>query len=375
MIYANEATEITDSAEIFNNSDVDEEIIKDIDEEKTDSIDSLFTPSTLFPSTSTTMMADAISSEESAEEQLDSIKEVAEKITLAIKSEMANLLTYALTTSDKEEEESNLRKKRSVESPIDSSQLVMQLLKHIKSNNEFQNIAIDKMMTAQEIADKFGIEFNPDPEILTDLAVAANEQAQELSSMLNEVCDLKNNTNQRLTIVPLEGEENIDILSENNTFFVYAIYYPDDDTSFKSSVPSHECMPETVTHSHYYYNYPYDSHISTTSGNHQHSHTVSQKSNFYDAVSYTPERYSSYRSIEPTSSFVSPIETLEPEPDLVAEEYEETMSNKVVVERGDEPGAATVNHVTTYSISEKSHFKNPQIERLPQQMQYSFYLI
>lgn len=76
------------------------------------------------------------------------------------------------------------------------------------------------------------------------------------------------------------------------------------------------------------------------------------------------------------STYIIPIdEFMEPEPELVGEEFEEVISSKVFVDHDMEPGSATVNHVMTYTISEKTHYRTPQIENLPQQMQYYFFLM
>ncbi|XP_004927658.1 uncharacterized protein LOC101746987 [Bombyx mori] len=352
-------TENIESSNIHENqTEFDDEVTKD--EGKQDWMDFFLGPnSDLYPTSSVAMMNQATQSDKPIEEQLEDIKIAANKITQAIQSEMANLLTYALNTYEKEHEDNNLRKKRSTETPVDSSQLIMRLLKHIKATNEFQNIAIDKMMTAQQIADKFGIEFNPDPEILTDLAVATNKNTNDLASMLSEVCDLSKNKTCHNISLDQEDEDEIEMPIDNSTYYVYALYYPDDDDNYTQ--PPYEFVPQTSSPTTPN-NYPYETQIRSPLSEREHSKApVSQKPSFYEAISMLREC-----SMEPFS---------DPEPELVGEVYEESVSNKVIVEKGDEPGAATVNHIMTYSVSEKSHYKTPQIERLPQQMQYYFYLI
>lgn len=356
-----------------------------------DWIDIFSIPKTnLHPSSAVAKMSQVTNSEKPAEEQLEDIKEMANQITMAIQSEMANLLSYALRDCEKETDENSLRKKRSIESPMDSSQLVMRLLKHIKNNNEYQNIAIEKMMSAQEIADKFGIEFNPDPEILSDLAVATNKQAEELTTILKDAYDSKNATKE-VEFVPVNNETAVNS-SDNNTYFVYSVNVPEADIiAQQNAQPSYEFVPDFVQevqspghvhyeqhpHYNYHYNQPYETQI--VSPPHR-SPPVSRMPNFYEpAFTPAPEYYPPYYPMEPittTTTIVFPIEEpLEPEPELVGEEFEETVSSKVIVDRGDEPGSATVNHVMTYTLSEKSHFRKPQIENLPQQMQYYFFLM
>ncbi|XP_037292861.1 uncharacterized protein LOC115455527 [Manduca sexta] len=363
LIYAEtEETELPEGREILNVKPEDDEVIKDYKEAPKDWMDLLMLPDNkLYPTSAAAMMAQATDSGKPIEEQMEDIKEIANKISEAIESELANLLSYAIaaTENEKKADETKERRRRSAESPLDSTQLVMRLLKHIKSTNEYQNIAIEKMMSAQEIADKFGIEFTPDTEILTDLAVAANEHAKELTEMLNEACDLNNKTCSRTDKVNLDKYDGT--LLDNNTQYIYATHYLDDD---------YDDMPHPVYKAQSSHHAHYETQIPAPPVDHY----CSQKPSFYDAVSYTPDYYS-HCSVEPTTSMFSPLEEFEPEPELVAEEFEETTSNRFIVERGDEPGSATVNHIMTYSISEKSHFRTPQIERLPQQMQYYFYLI
>ncbi|KAJ8711425.1 hypothetical protein PYW07_008667 [Mythimna separata] len=363
--YANvtDSEEFINSAEVvYNNTETNDEITNEFPTVPTGQkewIDMFLLPDApLYPTSSVAMMTQATNSEKSVEEQLDEIKEIAQKITLAIQSEMANLLTYALSGVHKEEGEeeedkdNQLRKKRSIETPMASTQLVTRLLKHIKSNNEFQNIAIDKMMTAQEIADKYGVEFSPDTEILADLAVAANHQANEMNSLLQESIDAKN------------VSQKVDAPTHKQASIV---------SNAQPAVNHHH-----HTESYPSYNYPYETQIPPPVQNHYNSPPVSKRPNFYDAMSYAPQEYS-YCSMEPVisaSTIIMPIEEIvEPEPELVGEELEETVSSKVYVNRGDEPGSATVDHVMTYTVGEKSYFKTPEIERLPQQMQYCFFLM
>ncbi|KAJ8713080.1 hypothetical protein PYW08_008384 [Mythimna loreyi] len=360
--YAN----VTDSEEfinraevVYNNTETNDESINEFPTDQKEWIDFFLLPdAALYPSSSVAMMSQATNSEKSVEEQLDEIKEVAQKITLAIQSEMANLLTYALNSvhkgecEEEEDKENHLRKKRSFETPMASTQLVTRLLKHIKSNNEFQNIAIDKMMTAQEIADKYGVEFSPDTEILADLAVVANQQAKEMNSLLQESIDMKN-------VSKNVDHVSIDAPTHKQTPIV----------SNAQPAVNHHHHAESYPSYNYYYNYPPETQIPPP---------VSKRPNFYDTMSYAPQE-NSYCSMEPvvsTSTVIIPLEDIvEPEPELVGEELEETVSSKVYVNRGDEPGSATVNHVMTYTVGEKSYFKTPEIEKLPQQMQYCFFLM
>lgn len=337
-------------------------------------------------------MSQVTNSDKPAEEQIEDIKEIANQITMAIQSEMANLLSYALRDCEKEYNENGLRKRRSIETPMDSSQLVMRLLKHIKNNNEYQNIAIEKMMSAQEIADKYGIDFKPDPEILTDFAVATNKQAEELTTILKDAYDPKNVTKE-VEFIPVNNETAVHS-SDDNTYFAYSVNVPEAEIiAHQNAQPSFEFVPEFVqevrppVHVHYeqhpHYNYHYNHPIETQVMAPPHQHRpppVSHMPNFYEpAFTPAPEYYSPYYPMEPittTTTIVLPIEEpVEPEPELVGEEFEETVSSKVVVDRGEEPGSATVNHVMTYTLSEKSHFRKPQIENLPQQMQYYFFLM
>ena len=373
--FANEtySEEHINSGEIqFNETEINNETINDFPTGQKDWIDFFLLPDAqLYPTSSVAMMTQATNSEKSVEEQLDEIKEIAQKITLAIQSEMANLLTYALNSCDKGEpeeeegEDNKLRKKRSVETPMASTQLVTRLLKHIKSNNEFQNIAIDKMMTAQEIADKYGVEFSPDTEILSDLAFAANQQAKEMNTLLQDSIEMKNVSQKVEFEAPTQD-------------YVYSVQYPEQKpvTNAQPAV-NHHHHADSYPSYNYYYNYPYETQIPPPV-NHYNTPPVSKRPNFYDTVSYAPQEYS-YCSMEPitsASTIIMPFEELvEPEPELVGEELEETISSKVYVDRGEEPGSATVNHVMTYTVGEKSYFRTPEIERLPQQMQYCFFLM
>ncbi|KAF9795715.1 hypothetical protein SFRURICE_018843 [Spodoptera frugiperda] len=356
-----ESLEYINSCEVVNTTvEVENEVVVEPPpKEQKEWIDFFLLPDAhLHPTSSVAMMTQAINSEKSVEEQLDEIKEIAQKITLAIQSEMANLLSYALNSIEKDENELGencSRKRRSIETPMASTQLVTRLLKHIKSNNEYQNIAIDKMMTAQEIADKYGIEFSPDTEILSDLAIAANQQADEMNSLLQESLEMKNVSRSAPT--------------------------PTKPKVHREQKPVTTAQPATTHHHHadpYAYNYPYETQIPAPPQNYYNSPPVSKRPNFYDTVSYAPQEYP-YCSMEPVTSastIIFPIEEiLEPEPELVGEELEETVSSKVYVDRGEEPGSATVSHVMTYTVGERSHFRTPEIERLPQQVQYTFFLV
>ena len=328
----------------------------------------------IFPTSSAALMAQATFSDKTPEEQLAEIKKLACEITEAIQSEMANLLTYAISITDKEDcTDNKLRKKRSLESPVDSTKLVMRLLNHIKCNNEYQNIAIEKMMTAQEIADKYGIEFNPDPEMLSDLAVAANEQAKEMSEILKDACDLKNGTQNETGLVNatkklLECAET-EAIKQNTTNF----------EASNNMVHNHVLYVEPEYNSNsdfakynYYYNYPYETQIDTPAV-HQH-YPVSPRPSFYDYISMNPtQEYYPYCSVEPTT-VIYPIEEPVVSPDVVGEEYEETVSSKVYVDH-EEPGVSTVNHVMSYTLTEKTHLRSPHVDNLPQQMQYYFLLM
>ncbi|XP_047033331.1 uncharacterized protein LOC124639870 [Helicoverpa zea] len=395
--YAN----VTDSEECVNSGEIkndipdvyyktegDDQVVKDYSAGQKDWIDFFLLPdANLYPTSSVAMMSQATNSDKSVEEQLEEIKEIAQKITLAIQSEMANLLTYAINSCDKGEgeevegkgegEDNHLRRRRSMESPMASTELVTRLLKHIKSNNEYQNIAIDKMMTAQEIADKYGIEFSPDTEILSDLAMAANHQAEEMNSLLQESLEMKNVTRKAETA-------KVEALStnkaqDNDGYFSFTIQYPDQPAPVNvQPAVNHHHHADSYPSYNYYYNYPETQIPAPPTQSYYSSPPVSKRPDFYDTVSYIPQEYS-YCAMEPmtsASTIIMPFEEiLEPEPELVGEELEDTVSSKVYVDRGDEPGSATVSHVMTYTVGEKSHFRTPAIERLPQQMQYCFFLM
>ncbi|XP_050684887.1 uncharacterized protein LOC126979562 [Leptidea sinapis] len=296
----------------------------------------------LYPTTSAAMMAQAALSDKSPEDQLEDIKGIASQITMAIESEMANLLSYAVTTYDKDTGKNTLRKKRSIESPLDSTQLVMRLLKHIKSNNDYQNIAIEKMMSAQEIADKYNIPFKADPEILSDLALAGNEQVKELTSIIKDACDLKNTSRCESQVIKNcqeSNKTNIAVPATKEKFQTHDKDFARYNSYFSESQPI-SCSP------------------------------VTPRPSFYDSISYNPNEYSYCPMEQVPSNFMFD----EPE-ELVGEEIEETVSSKVFIEDEQEPGTSTVNHVTHYTITEKSHFRKPHIEKLPEQMQYYFFLM
>ncbi|XP_068623865.1 uncharacterized protein [Battus philenor] len=373
--------------EAFNSNESSVEI-KDSRESKEDWTDTFFGSETnLFPSSSTKIMTEVVNSDKSPEEQLEEIKEMATSITNAIQSEMANLLSYALSITDNSNEDNKERKKRSVDSPMDSTKLVWRLLKHIKSNNEYQNIAIEKMMSAQEIADKYGIEFTPDTEILSELAVAANEQAKELTSILKDACDLKNSTDS-FTDETKEDCVQVEKL-KNVTCSIHPLSHSEYDVSTNGSDPQIDNHTHVeLNHVHYadpyasynhYHSLPYETQIPSPPVLDRYSSpSVSPKQSFYDAVSYNPvDYYGPYCSMEPmTNTYIIPLDDfMEPEPDLVGEEFEETISSKIYVDHDVDPGMATVNHVMTYTIAEKAHYRTPQIENLPQQMQYYFLLV
>lgn len=346
--------------------------------------------SNIFPTSSSAKMAQAALSNKSAEEQLEDIKNMAEQITKSIQSEMANLLSYAISVTNVKNEEdgqedNKLRKKRSLDTPMDSTQLVMRLLKHIKSNNEYQNIAIEKMMSAQEIADKFGIEFNPDPEILSELALVTNVQAKEMSDILKDACDLKNVTkrNESTRLVDHEKDnaiQNIVDCADKNepiklaTSFDYPINKASENKSYKEPRAGND---NTFLRYNYYDNGPFESQIPAPPSHHHHKEPVSSRPNFYDYISYNPNQESlPYCSVEPMSIVYTVDEPDSSElPELVGEEYEETISSKIYVDHEEEPGVASVNHVMTYTVSEKSLFRTPEVESLPQQMQYYFFLM
>ncbi|CAG9559385.1 unnamed protein product [Danaus chrysippus] len=314
------------------------------------------------PTSSASLMAQATFNDKSPEEQLEAIKEMANQITMVLQSEMANLLSYAINYNDKEAD-NKLRKKRSIETPMDSTHLVMRLLKHIKSNNEYQNVAIEKMMTAQEIADKYGINFSPDTEILSDLAVAANEQAREMTDILQNALELKNVTK---TISSPKISCPNDTQIETNRKRVQ----PNISESSEPEVCYFKPDYNNESPNYNYYYTPIETQIPAP----KHSHApVSQRPTFYNYIPYPTEEYLPYCSLEPMT-VVLLDEPILPEPEMIGEEYEETVSSKVVIDE-DQLGISTVNHVMTYTLSEKAHFKTPKIEELPQQMQYYFLLM
>lgn len=354
----------------------------------------------LYPSTSAALMAHATNPNKTPEEQVADIKDMADQITKAIQSEMTNLLSYAIAHCEKGEQGGKQTKhKRSVETPMDSSQLVMRLLKHIKANNEYQNIAIEKMMTAQEIADKYGVKYTPDEDLLTDLVDYSSQQAEQLSSILTAAY---NTNSKQVEFVPLPDiKEDRENAAENSTYYIYALHMPEDEIQSQlNAFPSYEYMPEQVQYmypvspAHYGAPHPQQTHYKVPETQIQAPPSsparhipapVCQRPPFYAKEQYEPAFTPApvYRPpcnpMEPvttTTTIVLPVEEpVAPEPELVGQVYEETVSNKVFIEKGEEPGSTDVNHVMTYSVSEKSHFKTPEIEKLPQQMQYYFFLM
>ncbi|XP_038216665.1 uncharacterized protein LOC119835751 [Zerene cesonia] len=323
----------------------DDIVVKDFHAAPLDWMDVIGSAGSVYPTSSASMMAQAVLSDKPPEEQLEDIKDIASQIKMAVQSEMVNLLSYVIPGTENESEGCIARKKRSVETPTDSTKLVMRLLKHIKSNNDYQNIAIEKMMSAQEIADKYGIPFKADPEILTDLAVAGNEQANELTSILKDVCEVNNATKKQSECKPEKA--------------VHNITYQHEDTIKKPTDSSYAYYDVYSEPQSYHYCSP-----------------VTPRPSFYDTVSYRPSQdYYSYCTVEPISTTSSIFDPIEPLPELVGEEIEETISSKIFVNDDVEPGSSTVSHVTSYTVSEKSHFRKPHIDALPQQMQYYFYLI
>lgn len=372
--------EITSREVLKNTVELEDDFPKDAQPADVDWMDLFTTPDgQMYPSPSAALMAHATKSDKSAEDQLKEIKEIASKITCAIQSEMANLLAYALENCEKSGQNNTMRKRRSAETPMASTELVMRLLKHIKSNNEYQNIAIEKMMSAQEIADKFGIEFTPDTEILSDLAVAANEQTKELSSILEEACETKNVTQEEVSFVPMEEcEKPIENASENSTYYVYSVHPQShhDHDNFAHPHPSHQHV-HNVQPAHNHYSSPYETQIPPPPVQPP-AQPVTPRPTYYDSMMpfSDPFTFCPLEPVTTTTTIMLPIEEfVEPEPELVGEEYEETVSSKVFVSHDEEPGSSTVSHVMTYTLSEKAHFKTPEIESLPQQMQYSFFLI
>lgn len=351
------------------------------------------------PNSAAAKMTQLTNSEMSPEQQIAEMKEMANHITRCIENEMAQMLSLALFDSEKGKDENGFRKKRSVETPMDSSKLVMRLLKHMKSNNEYQKITIDKMLSAQEIADKFGIEYHPDPEILSEYAIASSKQAEELASIMKDASEMMNVTKE-IEFIPIADEPAVKS-SENDSYFAYTVH-PEDIAAHQNTPPHFEFVPEIIhehppvnhhhqhphyeVHSHYeqhpHYNHHYETQMVPPPHQHNRHPPVSPMPNFFEPfMTFTPVQdyyYPVYypEPITTTTTIVLPMEeSCDPEPELVGEEFEEIMSSKTIVERGDEPGSATVNHVMTYTVSEKSHFRKPQVEDMPQQMQYYFFLM
>ncbi|KAG7303515.1 hypothetical protein JYU34_012040 [Plutella xylostella] len=384
-----------------------------------------FGSSPFYPTSSVAMMSQINDSDKTPEEQIKEIKELAHKIGNEIQSEMANLMRFAMTCLKYEHDHelnpdpehkpleghvdtNEIRDKRSTESPMDSTKLIMRLLNHIKSSNEYQNIAIEKMMTAQQIADKFGIEFNPDPDVLTELAYATNEKTQELTDILKDACEPKNATVE-VAFVPLEGECKAPTnVSDKGAYYGYSVQ-PHHEHA-QGFVPIMELIPEQVhrparaqprrvetqippppAHAHpapHHHTQPHPAHPQPHPA-HPQPHfeqpqqyrgpPVTPKPAFYEPpMMYTPapEYYPGYcPEFEPFTAAAIVIEEIElPEPELVAEEIEETVSSRMLVEH-EAPGVATVSHVMTYTVEEKAHFRTPQIEELPEHVQYSFLLM
>ncbi|XP_063628598.1 uncharacterized protein LOC134800066 [Cydia splendana] len=372
----------SDSREILNQKpEFEDNVVKDFSDANKDWLDMFLesTPSGLYPSSSAAIMAHATISDKSPEEQLEVMKDIIHQITEAIEHEMTNLLSDAIAHCEKDE--GHTKKKRSIETPMDSSQLVMRLLKHIKSNNEYQNIAIEKMMTAQEIADKYGVKYNPDEDVLADLAAFSSKQSEELASILGD-----ENAKEEIEFVPLENEENKENVPENNTYYVYATHVPEEEIHSQfNSYPPHEYMPERLQFMpqpqapQQHYKHPHHSHhyFPETQIPAPPHHAPAPQRPYHEAA--YPREYHPCGPMEPittTTTIVLPYEEpIAPEPELVGQVFEETVSNKVFIEAGEEPGSTDVNHVMTYTVSEKSHFKTPEIEKLPQQMQYYFFLM
>ncbi|CAH0713951.1 unnamed protein product, partial [Brenthis ino] len=353
----NEGNDV-ESRDILKTKPDDDIVVKEYQDAPKDWMDLFIgTNSNIFPTSSAALMAQATFSDKSPEEQLDEIKSMASEITKAIQNEMANLLSYAISITGKEECDNKSRKKRSIESPMDSTKLVMRLLKHIKSNNEYQNIAIEKMMSAQEIADKYGIEFNPDPEMLSDLAVVANEQAKEMSQILKDACELKNVTHK--DEIPLANITNklMDCAEKASVQKNTTVNAPNDVHDHILCVEPGFTDSDSFSKYNYYYNYPYESQIMAPPVHHEHHH-VSPRPSFYDYISVNPtQEYYPYCSVEPATTIILPMDDpVNPEPELVGEEYEETISSKVFIDHEEEPGVSTVNH-------ESNHIDVPSMPR------------
>ncbi|CAH0595456.1 unnamed protein product [Chrysodeixis includens] len=349
-----------------NDMDAKDETVKTFHAMPNDWIDFFLIPdSHVLPSSSVAMMAQINDSDKSDDEKIEEMKTIAQQITYALQKEMTNLLSFAMGSFDQEVAPETNRGKRSAESPMASTKMINRLLNHIKASNEYQSICIEKMMTAQEIADKYGVDYRPDTEILSELAIKANKQANDMNEMLKDAIEMKNVTHK---------EEQCH--EDTDSYYVYPVQYP--EMSYRDQVlptqPAmnhHHHVDSYPSHSHYY---PYETQIPLPVPNY-YSPPVSKRPNFYETVSYAPQDFSPYCTVEPVSIIYPFEDYVEPEPELVGEELEETVSSKVSVMRGDEPGSATVNHVMTYTVGEASHFRTPQIERLPAHMQYSFFLI
>lgn len=316
-----------------------------------------------------------------AEDQIDDIKKMAQKISMSIQNEMANLLAYALAGCEKNSKNETERVKRTVETPMDSTKLIMRLLNHIKSTNENQNIAIEKMMSAQEIADKYGIPFKPDPEIMNNLAEAAKENAKEIDSMYADVkAAATQDIKEEVEFVPLEQTETETdaqyptiIIEEDPDYYHYHVPEIKERQHGKKKVDHNrhgnghhhhhvqyiEVPPQTLSPApacHYAMNPFYETQIQSPAPQYQYP-PVSQKPAFFEPIP------------EPMPVCQIPmIESYDVEPELVAEELEEVVSSKIIIEKGDTPGTGTVDHRMTYTVSDKAHFK------MPEQAQYAFYL-
>lgn len=356
-----------DAGSYNNDTEAKDETVKEFNAVPNDWIDFFLIPdSQILPTSSVAMMSHINDSDKTDEEKIEEMKAIAQQITYALQKEMTNLLSYAMSSYDQEVAPETNRGKRSADTPMASTKMINRLLNHIKASTEYQNICIEKMMTAQEIADKYGVDYRPDTEILSELAIKANEQANDMNEMLKDAIEMKNVTRKE--------EQCHD--QDNDNYYVYTVQYPemshkDQVLPTQPAMNNHHHVDSYPSHSHYY---PYETQIPSPVPNY-YSPPVSKRPNFYETVSYGPQDFSPYCTVEPVS-FIYPLEDyVEPEPELVGEEMEETVSSKVSVIRGDEPGSATVNHVMTYTVGEASHFRTPQIERLPQHMQYSFFLM
>ncbi|GBP54625.1 hypothetical protein EVAR_35887_1 [Eumeta japonica] len=341
------------------------------------------------------MVSKVTSSEDNPDKKIEEIKKTIEQITNSMQMEMYKLIENAIKGKATE-----LKKKKTTETPIDSAKLVMRLLNHIKSHNEHQNVAIEKMMTAQEIADKYGIEFYPDPEIILDLAEASSEQAEKLMKSVegykNNITNHSKQDEATIVFVPYQ-EDNTQMDVKQQEYYNYELHHDcninnssntdtinaanlelvmldtkkDSTKQYKSPPPIQK--PDESLHltpQYYYWQPIYDEQMI--------AQRVNPKPNHFNEHSATPDNLIPFLPVmEETSTYIiSPeIHESEPEPEMVGEEYEETVSSKVFVERGKELGTTSVNHATTYTLTEKAHFKPPPMVHLPQQMQYTFYFI